>query len=115
MPWAGGMNGSTEAHDGGFDDPDHADDRLAEHFGLGRSSLRIPVRGRTSTGLQPNSSVWQAATDDANPPSEGIHGHPWRMSGRGWPVASRSLEVVSGVNLWLRVDAGTALLIITKS
>ena len=64
--------------------------------------------------LQPLATVWQAVTDDANPPGEEIRGHPWRTTARGQAVPTRSLEAESGVTVWIRVDAGECVLILTK-
>ena len=66
-------------------------------------------------GLQPLASVWSALTDDVNPPSEAIIGHPWRPTSRGADVPTRTMQAESGETVWTRVDRGTATLILTKS
>ena len=66
-------------------------------------------------GLQPGATIWTALTDDANPPSEEIVGHPWRPTARGQDVPTRSIQAEAGETVWTRVDLGTALLILSKS
>ena len=66
-------------------------------------------------GLQPLAAVWSALTDDANEPTALILGHPWRPTARGRDVPTRSVQVEAGETLWVRVDRGTATLILSKS
>lgn len=63
--------------------------------------------------VQRDATVYQAVTDDSNAPSAAVTGHPWQPRARGQGVASRRLTAKSGQTLWMRVDKGSAVLVLT--
>ena len=59
--------------------------------------------------------VYQAVTDDGNPPSASITGHAWSVHPVETSDGVRHRTLVAGDTLWLKVETGTATLVLTES
>ncbi len=62
-----------------------------------------------------NAIAHQAETDDANPPSVGIRGHPWRPTAERDGGISRTYTPRPGINLWLKLSFGTGRITVTQT
>ena len=73
--------------------------------------------GKSYTGDLRNiplgATAYQALTDDAVAPT--VTGHPWRATRRGAPVPTRQISITSGITVWMRLDRGTATLVLSEA
>ena len=59
--------------------------------------------------------VYQAVTDNTTPPSDAVRGHPWHPHRKQEPNPPRRITAESGQVVWMRVEHGSAFLVLTEA
>ena len=59
--------------------------------------------------------VYQAVTDDTNPPGNDIVGHPWQATYVGSASPTRRITLDTDKTLWMRVSRGSAILVVSPA
>ena len=99
---------------------------LTRQIAIGAAWTNITAAGSLSAGTSYDgdilvadsageyATVYQAATDNTTPPSVSVIGHPWIPPRNDSAAPPRRITAESGQVVWMRVEHGTATLVLTE-